>query len=57
MLLTVAENYEEDVTDLSDSLTEKLGPLMMIVVAAIVGFIVLAIALAMVEMTDVSAMG
>lgn len=57
MLLTVAANYEEDLTELSDSLTEKLGPLMMIVVAAIVGFIVLAIALAMVEMTDVSAMG
>lgn len=55
MLLTVASNYQEDAKELLDSLIAKLGPLMMIVVAAIVGFIVISIALPMADMVDISA--
>ena len=44
MLLTVAANYEEELGDLIDRATGLLGPIMLIVMAVIVGFIVMAIA-------------
>ncbi|MDR3550554.1 MAG: type II secretion system F family protein [Candidatus Babeliales bacterium] len=50
MLLTVAKSYEEDLAELADSLTAKLGPLLLIVMAVIVGFIVISIALPMMQM-------
>lgn len=45
MLLTVAEYYERELSDFSDSLSSKLGPLMTVVMALIVGFIVISIVL------------
>jgi type II secretory pathway component PulF len=44
MLLTVARNYEADSQELVDRLTAALNPLMIVVMALMVGFIVLAIA-------------
>jgi type II secretory pathway component PulF len=44
MLLTVARNYESDSQELIDRLTAALSPIMMIVIAVVVGFIVLSIA-------------
>ncbi len=44
MLLTVARNYEADSQELVDKLTGALSPLMLVVMAFVVGFIVLAIA-------------
>ena len=55
MLLTVASNYQADAKEFLDGLIAKLGPFMMIVVAAIVGFIVISIALPMADMVDISA--
>jgi type II secretory pathway component PulF len=54
MLLTVAQNYEEEMTEYADGLTAKLGPILLIVMALIVGFIVISIALPIVEMADIS---
>lgn len=44
MLLTVARNYEADSQELIDRLTGALSPIMLVVMALVVGFIVLAIA-------------
>lgn len=54
MLLTVAKNYEEDLGELADSLTSKLGPILLIGMAVIVGFIVIAIALPITQMGEVA---
>lgn len=43
MLLTVAENYEEELRELINKLTGALGPLMLVVVALFIGLIVLSI--------------
>ncbi len=43
MLLTIAHNYEVEALDLIAALTTALNPIMMVVMALIVGFIVLAI--------------
>jgi type II secretory pathway component PulF len=43
MLLTVAKNYEDDVTEYSDSLSSLLEPIMMIIMAVVVGFVVLSV--------------
>jgi len=51
MLLTVAKNYEEDLAELTDSLTAKLGPLLLIVMAVLVGFIVISVALPIMQMS------
>lgn len=47
MLLTVAHNYESELNDLADNLSALISPIMLIVMAFIVGFIVLSIALPM----------
>lgn len=47
MLTAVAENYEIELADYSQSLVSKLGPIMLIIVAGTVGFIILAIMLPM----------
>lgn len=54
MLLTVAQNYEEELSELTDRLTAVLGPLLLLVMAVVVGFIVIAIALPMVQMGEVA---
>jgi type II secretory pathway component PulF len=43
MLLLVAKNYDEDLSELTDKLTSALGPIMTIVMGIIVGFIMMAI--------------
>jgi len=52
MLLNVAKNYEEDLREYSDKLTELIGPVMLIVMAVIVGFIVLSVAQPMMQMFE-----
>jgi type II secretory pathway component PulF len=54
MLLTVARTYEEDLAEAADGLTAKLGPILLVVMAVIVGFIVISIALPMVQQGDVA---
>lgn len=54
MLLTVAKNYEEDLAELTDSMTAKLGPALLIVMAFIVGFIVIAIAVPMMDFGEIN---
>ncbi len=44
MLLTVAQNYESELSERADSLSTQLGPAMLLVMALVVGFIVIAIA-------------
>lgn len=41
MLLTVAKNYEKEADELTDNLTAALNPIMLIVMAGLVGFIVI----------------
>lgn len=53
MLLTVAKNYEEDLTEYSDNLSSLLEPVMMLVMGVIVGFIVLSIAQPMIQQSQV----
>lgn len=52
MLLTVAQNYEEELSEYADSLSAKIGPVLLIVMAVIVGFIVIALMLPMTRMGD-----
>jgi type II secretory pathway component PulF len=52
MLLTVAKNYEADLSDFSDSLASKLEPIMLIVMAVVVGFVVLSVVQPMMQMTN-----
>jgi len=54
MLLTVAKNYEDERTELIDTMTAAISPIMLIVMGLIVGFIVMAIAVPMVEMSNIS---
>jgi type II secretory pathway component PulF len=54
MLLTVARNYEEDLGDYADSLTAKIGPLLLIFMTVVVGFIVISIAMPMAEMGELA---
>ncbi len=56
MLLTVAKNYEDDLTELADGLTAAIGPIMLIAMGLIVGFIVMAIAVPMMQMGDMAEM-
>jgi type II secretory pathway component PulF len=54
MLLTVAENYEADLSELSDSLSSKVGPIMTLVMAVIVGFIVISIVLPLIQSGNIA---
>jgi len=57
MLLIVSKNYEEDLNELADSLAGKIGPIMMIFMAGIVGFVVISIAVPMIEQADIGSIG
>ena len=48
MLLTVAKNYEEDLGDYADGLSAKIGPVLLILMAVIIGFIIIALMLPMI---------
>lgn len=54
MLLTVAKNYEDERTERIDGLTAAISPAMLVIMGVIVGFIVMAIAIPMVEMSNIS---
>lgn len=53
MLITVAENYEVEMSEFADTLADQIDPVMKIVMAMIVGFIVLSIVMPMMSMMDV----
>ncbi len=52
MLLTVAKNYEEDLGEYADSLAAKIGPALLILMAVIIGFIIIALMLPMIEQAE-----
>ena len=52
MLLTVADTYDRDLIELTGSLTASIDPLMKVLLALIVGFIVAAIALPMMKVGE-----
>lgn len=54
MLLTVARNYEADLTEQADSLSTLLTPIMLIVMAVVVGFVVLAIMMPIQNLTNMA---
>ena len=56
MLLTVAQNYETELTELSDKLTEKLTPIMTLLTGAVVGFIMFSIMSPIFNMYNMSGM-
>ena len=49
MLLTVAQNYETELNEYADGLSTALTPVMLIIMAIVVGFIVISIAQPLVE--------
>lgn len=53
MLLTVAKNYEEDLQEMADGLSKAVEPIMMLVMAVVVGFIVMSVALPIMKMSTV----
>lgn len=57
MLLTVARNYEEELGELADTMSVWISPIMLVVMGIIVGFIVLSIALPMVQMSTMTGVG
>lgn len=54
MLLTVAQNYEVELTELTDSLTSKITPIMTLVMGGIVGFIMYSVMGPMMSMQDIT---
>lgn len=54
MLLGVAKNYEDEITELTDRLTTVLKPIIFITTGIIVGCIIIAIALPIMQMGDVA---
>ena len=53
MLITVAEYYEAELSELADSLAGYINPVMLLVMGGVVGFIVMAIALPLQQLTSV----
>ena len=49
MLLTVAKNYEQELSELTDSLSSKIEPIMLLIMTGAVGFIVMSIMLPVVK--------
>lgn len=52
MLVTVAETYASETTEYADNLASKIDPIMLIVMAVIVGFILISILTPMMQMTE-----
>lgn len=52
MLMTVGDDYEVELGELSDNLTEKINPLMTMIMGLLVGFIVVSIFMPMMAMQD-----
>jgi type II secretory pathway component PulF len=54
MLLSVGHDYDIELSELTDSLTAKINPIMMFVLFGIVGFIMIAVLLPILGMADLS---
>ena len=54
MLLTIAQNYEEDLSEFAKNLTASLNPIMLAVMAVVVGFIVISIATPIMDMGNLN---
>lgn len=54
MLITVGQDYDAELVEITDGLTAKIDPIMMIVMGVIVTFIVIAIFMPIMEMGDMS---
>jgi type II secretory pathway component PulF len=52
MLLTVAQNYEVELDELTENLASQIEPIMLILMAVIVGFVVLSVVLPIVQQTQ-----
>jgi type II secretory pathway component PulF len=57
MLLTVAQNYEEEMRTLIDRLTSLIGPIMLVIMAIIVGFIIMSIMMPIIQMSEIAGGG
>lgn len=56
MLLTVGNDYNEELKEIVDSLIEKIGPVTTIITGLIIGFIVISVFLPIVEMGNLAGM-
>lgn len=56
MLLTVGDDYDNELKELTEGLTSKITPIMTIVMGFIIGFIVLSIFLPIISMGDLAGM-
>lgn len=54
MLLTVGEDYDNELRERTDSLTAKIAPVMTLFMAVVIGFIVLSIFLPIISMSDLA---
>ncbi len=54
MLIVVAKNYETELNEFTATLAEQLNPLMLFVMVGVVGFIIFAIAMPIMRLTQVS---
>lgn len=54
MLLNVAETYEKDVSEMTDQLTAALKPIIFVSMALVVGFIIIGIALPIMQMSELA---
>ncbi|KKQ32605.1 MAG: Type II secretion system protein [candidate division TM6 bacterium GW2011_GWF2_37_49] len=54
MLLTVGDDYDRELTELTDNLTAKINPIMTVVMGIVVTFIMLSIFLPIMSMSDLS---
>jgi type II secretory pathway component PulF len=52
MLLTVGNDYDNELIELTDGLTDKISPIMMVIMAAIILFVILAIFLPIMSMGE-----
>lgn len=53
MLLTVADNYEKDYLELIDRITTLIGPVMLVAMGGIVGFIIISIIMPIMEQANI----
>lgn len=53
MLLSVGQDYDVELQEIADGLTAKINPIMIVVIAGIVGFIIVSIFLPIISMADI----
>ncbi|KKP24315.1 MAG: Type IV pilus inner membrane protein PilC [candidate division TM6 bacterium GW2011_GWF2_28_16] len=56
MLLTVGNDYNDELNEITDSLVSKIGPIVTIITGVIIGFIVLSVFLPMMDMSNLPGM-